>query len=274
MNAIRSLGSAASGALLFLVLTSSAAKQNQPTSAIPSATQPPAEEQLFFRGANAERSARGLPAYKWDESLAAAARRHALLMAKSEELSHQLPGEPPLDERAAEAGARFSSVGENVAVGTDAPGIQDGWMKSPGHRANILNAHFTALGIAVVEGNGELYAVEDFSTSVERLSIEQQEAKVAALLKARGFRVLEDREEARRFCEDVHAPTQHRSMAILEVETPDLVALPKEIEPSLNVTKYPQAAVGACEPQKPEKGSARFRLAILLFAAAEKAAVK
>jgi uncharacterized protein YkwD len=265
MNAIRGWSSAASGTLLFLVLTLSEGKQNRPPAATTSSSQSSAAEQLFFRGANAERSARGLPAYNWDETLAVAARKHALLMAKSEELSHQLPGEPPLDERAAEAGARFSSVGENVAIGTDAPGIQDGWMNSPGHRANILNSHFTAVGIAVVESDGELYAVEDFSKAVERLSVEQQEARVAALLTARGFHVTDDREEARRLCEDVHAPTQHHSMAILEVETPHLTALPKEIEPSLNVAKYPQAAVGACEPQKTQKGIARFRLAILLF---------
>ncbi|MGH7836399.1 MAG: CAP domain-containing protein, partial [Candidatus Binataceae bacterium] len=54
---------------------------------------------------------------KWDDALAAAALHHAERMARESELSHQYPGEPPLSERAAHAGARFSEVAENIAVG-------------------------------------------------------------------------------------------------------------------------------------------------------------
>src|SRR5260370_14401585 len=127
------------------------------------AQKPSEEEQFFFDSANRERVAQQLPPLKWDNALAKAARRHASLMADQNNLAHQLPGELPLDQRAAQAGARFSQVGENIAMGPLARAIHTGWMHSPGHRANILDVHFTALGVGGIEDSGELYAVEDFS---------------------------------------------------------------------------------------------------------------
>src|SRR6266478_3031180 len=112
------------------------------------AQKPSAEEQFFFDSANRERVAQQLPPLKWNSELAEAARQHALLMAKQDNLSHQLPGEPPLAQRAAQAGARFSEIGENIAVGPRVQSIHTGWMHSPGHRANILDVHFTALGVS------------------------------------------------------------------------------------------------------------------------------
>jgi uncharacterized protein YkwD len=51
--------------------------------------------------------------------LAAAARRHCLRMAAEGPISHRYEGEPDLSERAAQAGAHFSLIEENVAVGPD-----------------------------------------------------------------------------------------------------------------------------------------------------------
>src|SRR3977135_3570533 len=114
--------------------------------ALPSSTlaQEPSEpEQVLFDSANHERIALHLQPLKWDPALAEAARRHALLMAKERTLEHRLPGEPPLDERARQAGARFCKIGENIAIAAQASVIHTGWMHSPGHRANILDVHFT-----------------------------------------------------------------------------------------------------------------------------------
>ena len=46
------------------------------------------------------------------------------------------------------------SLGENLALGSYAGdvGVVDAWMASPGHRANILDAHYTQIGVAVREG--------------------------------------------------------------------------------------------------------------------------
>lgn len=240
----------------------------------PTPKPPSVEEQLFFRAGNAERAARGLPKYKWDENLARAARTHAALMAEAKELSHRLEGEPALVDRIAQAGARFSRVGENVAIGGDAPGIANGWMESPGHRANILDEHFTALGVGVVMNEGELYAVEDFSVAVDDLSIDQQEEKVAVLLEARGFRVSRDRVEARKSCVKSYVPDHHRSMAILRLEMPDLNAVSEDLERSLRSSGYLLAEVGACPTVKSEKGIARFSVVILLFPGEKTAAVR
>jgi hypothetical protein len=229
---------------------------------------PSPEEQLFFDSANRERIAQQLQPLKWDNALADAARKHALLMAEHVSLSHQLPGEPPLDQRAGRAGARFSQVGENIAIGRQAPAIHTGWMHSSGHRANILDVHFTALGVGVVEDDGgELYAVEDFSVAVASLAIEAQEEKVTALLAARGLRVSSEREDARKLCSDELAPAGHRPVLILRYETPDISELPEPLERKIHDGKYRDAAVGACQPKESATKIARFRITVLLFPA-------
>ena len=73
-------------------------------------------ERVLFDALNRERTAQGLPRLQWDEALASAAREHAVRMAQRNVLSHQLPGEPPVQDRATRAGARFSLIAENIAV--------------------------------------------------------------------------------------------------------------------------------------------------------------
>ena len=47
-----------------------------------------------------------------------------------------------------DAGIRYSTAGENIAVGYSTPEqVVNGWMNSEGHRANILNASFTTIGV-------------------------------------------------------------------------------------------------------------------------------
>src|SRR5690242_7261529 len=99
----------------------------------------PETEKSLFDAANHERGQRKLPLLKWDEGLARAARKHAELMAEQDLLEHRLPGEPDLPTRAREAGAKFSHITENIGMARDAYKFHDGWMQSPGHRANILD---------------------------------------------------------------------------------------------------------------------------------------
>lgn len=45
-------------------------------------------------------------------------------------------------------GISYQTVGENIAAGYTTPDrVVEGWMNSPGHRANILNANFTQIGV-------------------------------------------------------------------------------------------------------------------------------
>jgi uncharacterized protein YkwD len=117
----------------------------------------------LFEAANRERNHHGLRPLKWDESLAAAARKHAAEMLKHNSVSHQFPGEPSLPTRAHQAGVRFTWISENVDQGRDAEIIHDRLMKSPLHRSNILDGDMDTLGVGVARAEGQLFAVEDFS---------------------------------------------------------------------------------------------------------------
>jgi uncharacterized protein YkwD len=119
-------------------------------------------ERKLFDAANRERNALGLATLQWNESLAAAARRHAREMAARGTISHQFPDEPSLPSRVTKAGVHFSALAENVAMAADAARVHDLWMHSPPHRANLLDKDMDSIGIGAVERNGELFAVEDF----------------------------------------------------------------------------------------------------------------
>jgi uncharacterized protein YkwD len=117
----------------------------------------------LFEAVNRERHRHGLRTLKWDESLAAAARKHASEMLKHNSVSHQFPGEPTLPARAHQAGVRFTWISENVDQGRGAEIIHDRLMKSSLHRSNILDGDMDTLGVGVARGKGQLFAVEDFS---------------------------------------------------------------------------------------------------------------
>jgi hypothetical protein len=68
-----------------------------------------------------------------------------------------------------EAGYSFSYAGENLAVDfSDSSDVEIAWMNSPAHRANILNNHFTEIGIATAvgtyEGRTTTFVVQEFGT--------------------------------------------------------------------------------------------------------------
>ena len=121
-----------------------------------------AEEQLFASVNRARRNV-GLPALKWNESLAVAAKRHAAIMAQHGEAQHGFAGEPALASRVTQAGARFVWLSENVALGPRVETIEAEFLRSPNHRANILDSDMDSVGIGIVERGGQLFAVEDFS---------------------------------------------------------------------------------------------------------------
>ena len=48
-------------------------------------------------------------------------------------------------------GISYRTAGENIAYGYATPqAVVDGWMNSPGHRANILNASYTKIGVGYI----------------------------------------------------------------------------------------------------------------------------
>jgi hypothetical protein len=101
-------------------------------------------------------------------------------MANAHMLSHQVGNEPPLIDRVAATHLAFSAVAENIAFSTDeSEDFHDDWMHSPGHRANLLSRNSDAVGIAVLNHNGNYYAVEDFAQANSDDSPEKVEQRFA-----------------------------------------------------------------------------------------------
>src|SRR5579863_3859879 len=221
--------------------------------------------QSLFESANRERAERRLAPLKWSATLATAARHHAVRMAGENTLSHQLPGEPGMAERASQAGARFSSLAENVAEGPTAEDIHRQWMNSPPHRANLLDPQLDSVGIAVAERKGVLFAVEDFSLAAGKLSVEEQEGIVSAKLRSRGLRLLSYTSDARRSCLlDNGYAGSHVPSFVLHYATSDLQTLPGILEQRIKTGKYHSAVVGAC-PSDAKVGFSNYRVAVLLY---------
>ena len=221
-------------------------------------------ESMLLRAANRDRAAAGLKPLQWDPALAAAARQHAQRMVHMNTLSHQFPGEPPMQDRARQAGARFSLIAENVAEGTNVPGLHTQWMNSPPHRANLLDPGLNAVGIAVVQNGNMLFAVEDFAVVVPALSLDAQESQVASEIASRGIRAVHSTPDARKTCELERGWAGQRPASVLRYETSELGRLPGDVDRKIASGKYHSAAVGACEVGGGDD-FAHFRIAILLY---------
>jgi hypothetical protein len=222
-------------------------------------------EQVLLQSANRDRAAKGLAPLKWSDTLAEAARQHALRLAQQNTLSHQLPGEPGLSSRASKTGARFSTIAENVAEGPSAENIHRQWMNSQAHRDNLLDPQLDTVGIAVVDRNGTLFAVEDFSTAVVGISIVEQEKLVEGQLQKRGLHLLDFTEDARRSSVlDNGYAGSHQPSFVLHYAAPDLRSLPDMLEKRIETGKYHSAVVGAC-PTDAKLGFSSYRVAVLLF---------
>lgn len=226
----------------------------------------PAEAEQLFALANQARAAAGVGRLNWDPALAQAALNHCRLMAANGPISHQYPGEPDAEARAAQAGAHFSLMEENVAIGPDAPAIHDEWMHSEGHRENLLNPNVDRLGVAVVQARGVLYAVEDFSRAVPQLSRDQVEIVIGRLVGVSGVTVLADDAAARAYCAGIAPPRGARQPSFLmKWQDADLQQLPRPLVDRLSSGRYHQAEVGSCAPQGAQAGFTVYRVAVLLY---------
>lgn len=105
---------------------------------------------------------------RWNNTLAAASRLHAADMARNNYFSHGgRDGSNPA-QRVERAGYRYRSTGENIAAGQlNAEDAVAGWIKSPGHCANLMNPGFTEMGagLAVNRQSGRgIYWAQEFGT--------------------------------------------------------------------------------------------------------------
>ncbi|HSS14497.1 MAG TPA: CAP domain-containing protein, partial [Rhizomicrobium sp.] len=153
--------------VFFLALTAPLQVWAQPQPSAPAQDQVPpslrSQAEQIFALANQARAQAGVGRLEWDAALAEAALNHCRRMAQEGPIAHRYGGEPDVATRAADAGARFGVIEENVAVGPSAEGIHEEWMNSPGHRSNLLSPDVDRVGVAVVASRGVLYAVADYA---------------------------------------------------------------------------------------------------------------
>ena len=120
-------------------------------------SQPAGYEAVLLREINQVRAQRGLPALRPSGRLATAAAHHSRRMAERGFFDHNSPNGSPFWKRVARfySSRGFSqwSVGENLAYGSpslSAEGTVRAWMKSPGHRANLLSGAWREIGLAAM----------------------------------------------------------------------------------------------------------------------------
>src|SRR3989344_5978804 len=122
-----------------------------------------------FSYTNSARAQNGaLPALTYNETLERSAQLKLADMFNRQYFEHVSPiGDGPSD-LAKTVGYAYVVVGENLALGNfeNNAKLVDAWMASPGHRANILNAQYQEIGIAVgkgmYEGRETWLAVQSF----------------------------------------------------------------------------------------------------------------
>jgi uncharacterized protein YkwD len=106
---------------------------------------------------NAHRAAVGRGPLSKSSSLERAAEWKSLHMGHYRYMQHSDPA-PPLarsvGDRLAACGYAGSGYGENIAYGfQSAESVMQGWLSSPGHRANIESAAYTAIGVGAARGS-------------------------------------------------------------------------------------------------------------------------
>jgi uncharacterized protein YkwD len=129
------------------------------------------DEKALLDLLNKARAEAKLPAVRPNAILCKIARAHSQNMLKQKKLSHELDGKK-VKHRARDAGYDYRVIAENVAFGESEGDpikpaeIHDGWMKSPGHRKNILDRRYeeVGLGVAYDRKAGVYYFTQVFGT--------------------------------------------------------------------------------------------------------------
>jgi uncharacterized protein YkwD len=102
----------------------------------------------FTRFVNAERRSIGCPELIWDGKIAIVALKHSTDMVSRNFFDHINPDRKTPFERLKESKLDFSGAAENIALGpkTGREAFEV-WMRSPGHRKNMLDNRFTRHGV-------------------------------------------------------------------------------------------------------------------------------
>ena len=124
-----------------------------------------ATEQEILRLTNIERTKMGLSSLTNNSTLSTVARSHSADMLANNYFSHSNKSGCGADCRLQKAGFLYRSFGENIytswgrelSPSETATQVVAAWMKSTGHRNNILGSQFTVSGVGVAKGGTRLY---------------------------------------------------------------------------------------------------------------------
>lgn len=113
---------------------------------------------------NQQRAKYGLPALKMNLELQRMARVKSEDMRNRNYFDHNSPTYGSPFDMMTSFGISYSWAGENIAAGQQTPeAVVDAWMKSPGHRANILKREYTEIGCgAALGGSYGCYWTQEF----------------------------------------------------------------------------------------------------------------
>ena len=110
-------------------------------------------EAEVIRLVNAERAKQGLKELTANWELSRVARYKSQDMVDNRYFSHNSPTYGTPFQMIRNFGISFRTAGENIAYGQRTPqAVVNAWMNSSGHRANILNASYTQIGVGYVTG--------------------------------------------------------------------------------------------------------------------------
>lgn len=242
---------------------------------------PSQREQQLLDLVNHEREKAGLSKLEWSDSLAQAALAHSRLLAEHQDLSHQFPGEPLLQERVGETKLRFNAVAENVAAAPDVDTAHTALMKSPGHRANILHQDYNAIGISIVERDHELFITQDFAHTLASYTEKQfRESLITNFNQARRARkmppvdVISDQRLRNAACsQDMHTDKMIQNMpgvsGLLVFSLSEPGALPDDMQKFTSDKTLQRMNVGVCLQTGGATGFSKFWVVAAFYRSAE-----
>jgi len=113
---------------------------------------------------NQERAKLGLAPLKDNSDLSNVARTKSEDMVANNYFSHTSPTYGSPFDMMKKFGITYNAAGENIAMGQPtAASVMTAWMNSPGHKANILSANYTEIGVGVAKNaDGTIYWTQEF----------------------------------------------------------------------------------------------------------------
>jgi hypothetical protein len=232
---------------------------------------------------NHEREKAGLNKLEWSDQLAEAALAHSKLLADHQDLSHQFPGEPLLQERVGATKLRFNAVAENVAEAPDVDTAHTALMKSPGHRANILHPDYNAIGISIVERDHVLFVTQDFAHMLASYTEKQfRESLIANFNQARRARkmrpvdVINDPHLRKAACsQDMHTDKMIQNMpgasGLLVFSLAEPGALPSDMRKFASDKTLQRMNIGVCLQTGGATGFSKFWVVAAFYQSADRA---